>query len=70
MDKSYQGEGLGSTLIADALIRSSSSLMAVYALLVDAKDESAATFYLHHGFIPCIGAPHTLFLPLGTLRKL
>jgi GNAT superfamily N-acetyltransferase len=70
IDKSYQGEGLGSTLIADALMRSSSSSMAVYALLVDAKDESAATFYLHHGFIPCIGAPHTLFLPIGTLRKL
>jgi len=70
IDKSYQGEGLGSALIADALMRSSSSSMAVYALLVDAKDESAATFYLHHGFIPCIGAPHTLFLPLGTLRKL
>nr|WP_263053241.1 hypothetical protein [Pelodictyon phaeoclathratiforme] len=56
--------------MADALVRSSSSLMAVYALLIDAKDESAATFYLHHGFIPCIGAPHTLFLPSGTLRKL
>ena len=70
IDKSYQGEGLGSTLIADALMRSSSSSMAVYALLVDAKDESAATFYLHHGFIHCIGAPHTLFLPLGTIKSL
>jgi len=70
IDKNYQGEGLGSTLIADALMRSSSSSMAVYALLVDAKDESAARFYLHHGFIPCVGAPHTLFLPISTLRKL
>ena len=70
IDKSYQGKGLGSTLIADALMRSSSSSMAVYALLVDAKDESAATFYLHHGFIPCIGAPHTSFLPIGTVKSL
>ena len=70
IDKNYQGQGLGSTLIADALMRSSSSSMAVYAMLVDAKDENALKFYLHHGFIPCTGAPQTLFLPLDTIRKL
>ncbi|NTW81840.1 MAG: GNAT family N-acetyltransferase [Chlorobiaceae bacterium] len=70
IDKSCQGHGLGSTLIADALKRSSRSSITVYAMLVDAKDENALKFYLHHGFIPCKGAPQTLFLPLDTVRKL
>lgn len=70
IDKRYQGQGLGSVLIADALYRSSASSLAVYALLVDAKDEKAEAFYRHHGFIPCDGTPGTLFLPLGTISKL
>jgi predicted GNAT family N-acyltransferase len=70
IDTNYQGQRLGSALIADALIRSSSASMGVYALLVDAKDEQAEAFYIHHGFIPCIGAPRTLFLPLGTVGKI
>ena len=70
VDHRYQGKGLGSVLIADALQRSAGSSMAVYALLVDAKDEKAQKFYLHHGFFPCDGVPNTLFLPIGTIRKL
>jgi GNAT superfamily N-acetyltransferase len=70
IDRNYQGQGLGSVLIADALKRSMESSMAVYALLVDAKDIPAAAFYRHHGFIPCEGTPHILFLPLGNLHKL
>jgi len=70
VDRRYQGKGIGSALIADALLRSSHSSMAVYALLVDAKDEQAEAFYLHHSFIPCIGALHTLFLPLKTISKI
>jgi len=38
--------------------------VAVYALVVDAKDEQAENFYLHHGFIPFGDAPRTLLLPL------
>jgi GNAT superfamily N-acetyltransferase len=70
IDKRYQGRGLGSALIADALKKSSNASMGVYALLVDSKDENASTFYQHHGFIPCLGKPQTLFLPLETVSKL
>ncbi|NHQ60659.1 GNAT family N-acetyltransferase [Chlorobium sp. BLA1] len=70
VDSSYQGKRIGSALIADALLRSSTSSMAVYALLVDAKNEQAEAFYLHHGFIPCIDRLHTLFLPLSTISKI
>ncbi len=68
VDRHYQGKRVGSALLADALLRSSNSSMAVYALLVDAKDEKAEAFYLHHGFIPCLGTLHTLFLPLKTIK--
>ena len=70
IDKHYQGRGLGQALIADALKKSARDSMAVYAMLVDAKDDNAAAFYRHHGFIPCTGKPQTLFLPLKTLSKL
>lgn len=70
IDTRYQRRGLGSVLIADAMKKSSDTSMGVYALLVDAKDDNATAFYQHHGFIPCIGRPQTLFLPLGTVSKL
>jgi len=40
-------------------------LVGAYALLVDAKDEKAKSFYERYGFIPCLDAPMTLYLPLG-----
>jgi GNAT superfamily N-acetyltransferase len=70
VDGRYQGRGLGSVLIADALKKSSDAAMGVYALLVDSKDDNATAFYQHHGFIPCLGRPQTLFLPLETVGKL
>ena len=36
--------------------------------MVDAKDDTAATFYRHHGFIPLPDTPLTLFLPLATVQ--
>ena len=70
VDRHYQGKRIGSALLADALLRSSNSSMAVYALLVEAKDEQAEAFYLRYGFIPCISLLHTLFLPLKTISKI
>jgi hypothetical protein len=53
--------------LADALDRSVRSEIAAYALMVDAKDRSAAAFYRHHGFIALPDSPTTLFLPLATV---
>ena len=69
VDRRFGGQGLGGALLADALDRTIRSEIAVYALLVDAKDESAASFYRHHGFIPLPGVAFTLFLPLSTARE-
>jgi hypothetical protein len=41
-----------------------------YALLVDAKDDAAAAFYRHYGFVPYASNPLILFLPLATSRAL
>ncbi|HEU0203027.1 MAG TPA: DUF1778 domain-containing protein [Burkholderiaceae bacterium] len=41
-----------------------------YALVVDAKDDSAAAFYRHHEFIAFEANPRKLFLPLATVKGL
>lgn len=71
VDKSYQGQGLGAVLIADALqrIALASQVMAVYAVVVDALNESAAKFYRQFGFIQLPSQPLKLFLPMDTVTK-
>lgn len=72
IDKSFQGQGFGAVLIADALqrIALASQVMAVYAVIVDALHESAAAFYRQLGFIPLPSQPLKLFLPMDTVTKL
>ena len=64
-----RGAGLGELLIGCAVDRClhARSLVGAYALLVDAKDEKAKSFYERYGFIPCVDAPMSLYLclPLG-----
>ena len=64
----FKGQGLGGALLADALVRACNAEIAAYALMVDAKDKTAADFYLHHGFIAFAATPQTLFLPLATVK--
>lgn len=66
MPDSFKGLGLGGALLADALDRAIHAEIAAYALVVDAKNESAAAFYQHHGLIALPSQPMTLFLPLAT----
>lgn len=66
----FKGKGLGSALLADALRRAATAEIAAYALVVDAKDESAAGFYAHHGFIALPEQPLFLFLPLAAVKSL
>lgn len=68
VDKQFKGQGLGGALLADALDRAASSEIAAFALIVNAKDDVAATFYRHHGFIALPDSPLTLFLPLATVQ--
>ena len=69
VDHEFKGQGLGGALLADALDRPARSEIAAFALVVDAKDEAAAAFYSHHGFIALPDSPLTLFLPLATVQQ-
>jgi GNAT superfamily N-acetyltransferase len=62
-----RGEGFGKLLLAGAVERClrAKQHVAAYALIVDAKDDGAAAFYRHYGFVPCASNPLMLYLPLG-----
>ena len=70
VDNEFKGMGLGGALLADALTRSMRSEIAAYALLVDAKDESAVAFYKHHGLLELPDQPLKLFLPLAMVTSI
>jgi ribosomal protein S18 acetylase RimI-like enzyme len=70
VDQAFKGQGLGGALLADALNRTWHSEIAAYALMVDAKNDTALSFYHHHGFIALPESPMVLFLPLATVKGL
>jgi GNAT superfamily N-acetyltransferase len=67
VDLAYRGHKLGAALVWDAVMRSLRSEIAVAALVVDAKDETAEGFYRHLGFVPLDGEGRQLVLPLAKL---
>jgi GNAT superfamily N-acetyltransferase len=70
VDRKFQGQGIGSVLLSDAIQRSLRAEAAGFTVLVDAKDERAATFYRHNGFTDLPSRPSTLYLPLATVKKI
>jgi len=68
VDKQYQGQRLGSILLADAVqrVEQASEVLAVYAIVVEALNPSVARFYQGFGFVPFSGQPLKLFLPMGS----
>ena len=74
IDRNHQGRGLSEMLLLDAIRRvvRASATIAVYAIIVDAKNERAQAFYERYGFRPFAGEPEPrrLFLPLETFEKL
>ena len=63
----HQGRGLGRLLMGCVVERclEAKKQVAAYALIVDAKGNTAKNFYEHYGFIACRENPLTLYLPLG-----
>jgi ribosomal protein S18 acetylase RimI-like enzyme len=60
----FQGQRLGSSLVADAILRSTRSDVVGHLMVVDAKDEAAARFYEHLGFHRLGDEPFRLVRPL------
>ena len=69
VDRAFRGRGLGGALIIDAAQRAATAEPAIFALVVDAKDESAVLFYRHLGFSPFSSRAMSLYLPLATALK-
>jgi ribosomal protein S18 acetylase RimI-like enzyme len=70
--REQQGRGLGAILLLDAIRRvvRASTTIAMYAIIVDAKNARAQAFYEQYGFRAFASEPHRLFLPLETFEKL
>ena len=66
----WEGRGVGSGLLLDALGRTLqvADSVGVLALAVHAKDETAAAFYQHFGFIPSPTDNRHLFMLIKDIR--
>jgi ribosomal protein S18 acetylase RimI-like enzyme len=72
VDNSYQGQGTGRSLLMDALLRARtvSFEVAVFAVVVDVKDDRAVHFYQRFGFLSLPDSARRLFLPMRTIEQL
>lgn len=66
----WRGRGLGAGLLLDALGRTlqAADIVGVRALAVHAKDDAAASFYRHFGFMPSSADPRHLFMLIKDIR--
>ncbi len=62
----WQGRGIGAGLLLDAFGRTLqvADMVGIRALAVHAKDDTAAAFYLHFGFIASPTDSRHLFMPI------
>jgi GNAT superfamily N-acetyltransferase len=67
---SWQGKGLGSGLLKDAMQRTlqAADIAGIRAFAVHAKDDEARAFYEHFGFTPLPSDPFHLFRLLKDIR--
>jgi len=72
VDSRLRGKGVGEHLLMDAVRRAleASRAVASVAVVVDGKDENAASFYRRYGFISFADQPRRLFLPMAVIEKL
>ncbi|MDP3020628.1 MAG: GNAT family N-acetyltransferase [Methylococcaceae bacterium] len=63
----YRQQRLGGALLWDSMMRSVRSELAVFALIVDAKDEQAISFYRHYGFLAFGSLPNQMIYPLTNM---
>jgi GNAT superfamily N-acetyltransferase len=67
-----QGHGIGGILLVDALHRTVrvAADVGISAILVDAKNQKAVSFYQHFGFLALPDSPQRLVLPVKTAASL
>jgi GNAT superfamily N-acetyltransferase len=70
VDRRQQSKGYGRFLLADALYRAALSDIASFAVIVEAKDDSARGFYERESFLALPDQPMKLFRPMTDIRRL
>jgi GNAT superfamily N-acetyltransferase len=72
VDAPWQGRGVGSALLVDALRRclAASEVVGVRGIVAHAIDEPAAGFYERHGFVRCPLGERVMLMPIETVRSL
>jgi GNAT superfamily N-acetyltransferase len=72
IEQRFQGQGIGASLLADALKRSYkvSQSIGALAVVVQAKNDQAVNFYRKHEFIISQTDPYVLMLPMKTIAAL
>ena len=70
VDRRWQGQGMGGQLLLAAGRRSllASAEVGGVVLVIDAKNERVAGWYVSYGALPLLDAPLTLLLPLATIE--
>jgi predicted GNAT family N-acyltransferase len=70
-DQNYRGQGIGETLLVDALHRclEGTSTSGAIAVVVEAENEKARSFYLEFGFIQFPDHPNKLFMLMRTVEE-
>ncbi len=71
VDVNCQGQGIGSGMLKDALLRAVqiSRIGGSRAVIVHAIDQDAIAFYLKYGFVEFPDGSKTMFLPIETVEK-
>jgi GNAT superfamily N-acetyltransferase len=71
VDQKWSGKGLGGGLLVDALQRAliASEIAGLKAIVVDAKNKEAISFYEKHGFRAFSGKINRLFITITELRR-
>jgi GNAT superfamily N-acetyltransferase len=72
VDAKWQGRGLGSALLADALKRclAASEIAGIRGVVAHAIDDTAAGFYENHGFVRSSLGERVMLMPIETVRGL
>jgi len=72
VDQEFQGMGLGTDLLSDALRRSlaASEIAGVRAVVAHAIDDDAVHFYQRHGFVFSPLGERLILMPIETVRAL
>ena len=71
VSKTWQGRGVGSGLLKDAMMRTAQAadIAGIRALVVHAKDEQARAYYAHFGFADGFSDPLHLYVLLKEIKE-